>query len=245
MEPTTISGQDLRKAELLAGMPKRMTAEQKQNYDDAIFAFRKIHKMEPNASQIAKYWKDQKTGKKPQGAKVLQTTTSQQKDISRALTETHAKRGEEALKQRRAAEENTRLTRDGASKKKRKRGSSEASSNGSKDRHDQSGQAPRQKNKGILAQSKRKLPPADTTSNSTVHVPSTPQETKRQRPNSETVLNDRTQNIKQLPVAIKQEQDIPASIIARGSKEERRAERKNPGTRTLARLKKGFAKNPP
>ncbi|HIN75452.1 MAG TPA: hypothetical protein EYM96_04615, partial [Rhodospirillales bacterium] len=116
MEPTTISGQDLRKAELLALMPKNITAAERQKYDDAIFAFRESYKKEPNAAQIAGYWKDQRTGKEPLGAKVLQT-------------ETHAKRGEEALTQRRAAEENTRLTRDGASKKKRKRGSSEASSN--------------------------------------------------------------------------------------------------------------------
>ena len=160
MELATTSGQWVQKAEILALMPKNITPAEREGFDDAVFGFRKTHNKDPDASQIAKYWRDKKGGKQPQAAKVLDVTAQQKADISRALTETHAKRGEDALEQRRAAEENTRLTReDGGSKKKRKRGSNEASSNGSKDRHDHSGQAPRQKSKGILAQSIRKLPP--------------------------------------------------------------------------------------
>ena len=51
MEPTTTSGQSLKKAELLALIPKDLTSAERKRFDDAVFGYELQHKKKRNATQ--------------------------------------------------------------------------------------------------------------------------------------------------------------------------------------------------
>ena len=232
MQEATKHLQDIKKAEVVGGVPKDATEHEKKGFRAAVFKFKSQNKgKEPPAARVEQWFKKEREERAAFAARVIVKPESDVgADITRDLTRAQwekdqSKKGEEALRKRHAAEQNTKDVRERSNKRKRKNPSTAASSNGSKDRHDQSGLAAKQTKTGILPQKKRELPPADTHSTTTTHIPATPAESKRSKPNSKTVLNDRTQHAKREPVQIKTEPGLPADIAARGSKEERRAAR--------------------
>ena len=138
--------QDIQEAGLI---PDNISHADKVKFEKSWEAYRKKHGENPSHKTVQKYFRD--LGHKalpPQAAKVIQT------DTSKAEWEAERKRkGEESLRKRREAEEHTRIIREnGGKNKKRKLESSGSSGNGSKDRHDHSNLAPKEKVTGILAQ---------------------------------------------------------------------------------------------
>ena len=144
--------QDIQEAGLI---PDNISHEEKAAFKKTWEKYKKDHGMDPSHAQVQKYF--QELGHKslpPKPADVLLT------EMSKGEWEAERKRkGEDALRQRREAEENTRITREqGGKNKKRKHESSGSAGNGSQARHDHSDQAPREKKTGILPQKKRRLP---------------------------------------------------------------------------------------